>query len=284
MLDQGWKLDYSGRNVHWKGDCHATQGRVLDMVFAEKDWTMKVRESSSDHSQHIAQIGSPLGQVFAVLATRVYAKWLLDIQQRAFKACENNKSASVLDLGTGDSHFLHYLNWKICSKKLHAIDLISNGDIGVQTFIGNIEQGIPRPDASYDVVISSFNIEHIIDIPLYLQEIGRVMTPKGYAIILTENLASWLNIFALVCGYQPFSLTSGFGKPFGNPLCWHSEIYDDALNAGAYEQKLWGVLGHVRVLTPLGYTELFDRAGLRVESTLGSRHSHFVGWKLRRIT
>jgi len=75
---------------------------------------------------------------------------------------------------------------------------------------------LPFPDASFDVVLSFQVIEHVQDVPTYLQEIERVLTPGGYAIISTPDRSSRL-----------FS----FQKPWN---MWHLREYtqkqlDDAL-------------------------------------------------------
>lgn len=56
-----------------------------------------------------------------------------------------------------------------------------------------------------------------------LSEIWRVLKPGGVLVVSTENLASWHNIFALLLGWQPFSLTniSEHGAGIGNPLSSH---------------------------------------------------------------
>lgn len=268
---------------------------------------MKVRVSytttkdgmpEADHTGNLKRV-SPLRRFVGFFAVDTYARQVARLNRRAYEAAETNPEAVVLDLGTGDSKLLHYLNGKIRSTRLHAIDAIDNGDPAVKTFVGNLEDRFPVGDNAYDVVLSSFNIEHIIDVPQYLSEMHRALKPGGYALILTENLASWVNIGALVFGWLPFSMTSMFGRPFGNPFVWHAELYDEQMNEGAYERKLWGVLGHQRVLTLRAYVELFERHGFRLGKRRASpgeadggyafsggfgpkTHSHFIGFKVRK--
>ena len=72
-------------------------------------------------------------------------------------------------------------------------------------------------------MVSNQVIEHLADTDVFVAEIARVLEPGGYAVISTENLASWHNVFALVFGWQPFSLTnvSATCMGLGNPLAVH---------------------------------------------------------------
>lgn len=54
---------------------------------------------------------------------------------------------------------------------------------------------LPFPDASFDVVLSFQVIEHVADVPAYLQEIYRVLSPGGYVLIATPDRSSRLFFF-----------------------------------------------------------------------------------------
>lgn len=62
-------------------------------------------------------------------------------------------------------------------------------------------------------------IERLADTDVFVADLGRVLAPGGYAVVSTENLAGWHNVFALVLGWQPLSLTNvsetrlGLGNP-----------------------------------------------------------------------
>ena len=252
-----------------------------------------------DHSRNLSKL-SPGRRIFGRWAVRIFSDGIETLNKRAFAIMETNPAATVLDLGTGDSKLLLYFSRRIQSKNLHAIDLTDNGVAGVKIFKGNLEEKFPIGDNSYDVVISSQNIEHIIDIPLYCSEIKRVLKPGGYAMILTENLSSWVNIAALVLGWTPFSTTNMFGKALGNPLVWHAELCDEKNIEEAYNKKYWGAVGHQRVLTLRALKQLFTDRGFSIESTfsggyavftgflesffslLDATHSQFIGIKIRK--
>ncbi|MCX6906849.1 MAG: class I SAM-dependent methyltransferase [Verrucomicrobia bacterium] len=191
---------------------------------------------------------------------------------------EPNSSAAVLDVGTGDAELFLWWSERIGSRNLHALDAVSNPHSDrVRTTLAPLDDKWPLADASFDAVISSQNIEHIIDTPLYLSEMHRVLKPGGYVMLLTENLASWANIAALVCGWMPFSLTNMFGYPFGNRLVWHDSLSKDDLSR-FYREKLWGCLGHQRLFTPLALRHLVERHGFQCEAAFGAAYLPFFGW------
>lgn len=253
----------------------------------------------ADHRKNLRNL-SGLKRVFSIVAVKIFNDGLYSLNRRAYAAIENNPKAIVIDLGTGDSELLEYFNKKIKSKNLYGLDLIDNDDSDVKVIISDLEKNLPLKSNSYDVVISSQNIEHIIDLPSYCDEITRILKFGGYAIILTENLASWVNIGALMLGWLPFSMTNMLGLSFGNPLVRHSGLHNEEEIKKAYSKKAWGILGHQRVLTIKAYRDLFEKRGLVIEKTFGGgyglfwglverifsgidkTHSHFIGLKIRK--
>jgi SAM-dependent methyltransferase len=131
-------------------------------------------------------------------------------------------------------------------------------------------------------------IEHLFNTGKFLTEIYRILRKGGYAIISTENLASWHNIFALLFGWQPFSLTniSESTLGIGNPLALHRQ------KKIAFSSWL-----HIRILAYRGLKELFEVSGFKVEKILGAgyyplpsqfaaidaKHSAFLTAKIRKI-
>ena len=71
----------------------------------------------------------------------------------------------------------------------------------------DLNKKFPIKDNSVDVVVSDQVIEHLTDVvDNFVKEIFRILKPEGYAVISTENLSSWNNLFALLFGYGPPSL------------------------------------------------------------------------------
>jgi SAM-dependent methyltransferase len=253
-----------------------------------------------DQSDLRAQIHSPWKRFFAWYVNQAFNGGFDEINRKIRGYFEPNPSAAILDVGTGDAELLLWWADRIGSRDLHALDAITNphGD-RVKTILAPLDGKWPLDDARFDVVISSQNIEHIIDTPLYLDECRRVLKPGGYVVLATENIASWANIAALLCGWMPFSLTNMFGYPLGNRLIWHDNLPKEDLSR-FYREKLWGCLGHQRLFTPLALRQLGERHGFRHEASFGAaylpffgalsrffswldpRHCHFIGIKMRK--
>ncbi len=238
--------------------------------------------------------------MLACYVNKVFNGGLSDLNRRARELLEPNSSAAVLDLGTGDAETFLWWAEHIQSRDLHALDAVPNDHSDrIKTIITSLEQKFPFDDNSFDCVTSSQNIEHIVDTPLYLAEIQRILKPGGYAVILTENLASWANIAALVCGWLPFSSTLMFGYSFGNRLIWHDSLPKTDMSR-FYKEKIWGCLGHQRLFTPFALKQISERHGFRCEAVFGAgyaplfgvlsrwlsrlnpAHCHFIGVKLRK--
>lgn len=65
------------------------------------------------------------------------------------------------------------------------------------------EEDLPFPDESFDLVSSFGVLEHLPYIDRAVNEMYRVLRDEGYILISIPNLASWINRFALLLGYQP---------------------------------------------------------------------------------
>jgi SAM-dependent methyltransferase len=253
-----------------------------------------------DQSHLRAEIHNPWRKLLSWYADQTYNGGMRALNRAVCEHLECNPSATVLDVGTGDGELFLYWSQSIGTGHLYALDAISNQHADrIQTTLANLDGEWPFPDARFDVVISSMNIEHIVDTPLYLHECFRALKDGGYAVILTENLASWANIFATMMGWMPFSLTNMFGYPIGNQLIWHNDLPKEDLSM-FYGKKLWGCLGHQRLFTPLALRQLGERHGFVCEAQWGkgylpfwgimshcmfrmdTRHPHFIGIKLRK--
>lgn len=122
----------------------------------------------------------------------------------------------------------------------------------------------PFEDNYFDLILSSQSIEHLHNTRLFLEECYRCLSPGGQLIVLTENLASWPNIFSLLLGWQPFSSTSMNGLDIGNPWTWHRDNPSNLDFKEKYQERgLTGVVGHSKVLSYRGLKEFLHRTGFR---------------------
>ncbi len=135
---------------------------------------------------------------------------------------------------------------------------------GIHCIIQDVNEKWAIPDDRFDLVLSSQNIEHVHNTRLYLEECRRCLAPGGRVVVLTENLASWVNVGALVFGWQPFSTTNINGWSTGNPLIWHAgEPRDEEFYSTWQDTGVSGTVGHVRVLAWRGLRDLMQLVGFR---------------------
>jgi len=71
---------------------------------------------------------------------------------------------------------------------------------GLQVVCSDLSRGFPFRAKIFDIVFSDQVIEHLIGTDNFAHEVKRILKYDGIAIIGTENLASWPNVFALLIG------------------------------------------------------------------------------------
>lgn len=205
-----------------------------------------------------------------------------------------------LDVGCGEGKLTMEFAKIAKPKEIYGIEIVDEyckeaEKIGISVVKCDLNGKWNFDDNFFDLILSSQNIEHLHNTRLYLEECYRCLKRGGQIIILTENLSSWVNIGALILGWQPFSSTNINGWSLGNPLIWHineqgihTEFMEKFQNIG-----MSGVVGHVRVLAFSGLKELMEKAGFKnvrvftrgylplrglindVLCTIDRRHGHF---------
>jgi SAM-dependent methyltransferase len=136
------------------------------------------------------------------------------------------------------------------------------------------------PNGFFDVVHSNQVIEHLNDVDHFVEEIFRILKPHAYAIISTENLSSWDNLFALALGQQAFSQSISQRRFLGNKM------------SPNYKQKIdTPYFAHRTIFTYYGLQELFQNYGFYVEQivsagylprTLDPVHARYITIKARK--
>lgn len=206
---------------------------------------------------------------------------------------DNDKNAKFLDLGCDDGVWTMKMAKKIGTNFVYGTEILTSSSKkatknGVNVKISDLNQRLPYKDDMFDIVHSNQVIEHLNNTDMFMDEIYRILKPGGYAVISTENLASWHNIFALILGFIPFSLTNISEKKaaIGNPFAPHAGKESTAASS-------WQ---HMRIFTVYGLMDLAKLTGFNVERVLASgyyplgnllsnidkRHSHFFVLKLRK--
>ena len=208
-------------------------------------------------------------------------------------------SLRLLDVGCDDGAWTEELRRKlgVPETQVHGLEIVETRARlararGFDVRTGDLDESWPFEDASFDVVHANQVIEHVTRLDHFVVETRRTLRPDGRAIVCTENLASWHNVFALGLGYQPFSLTNiSTHGPVGNPLALHADE----------SERLPESWQHVHLLSLTALRDLFLAHGFAVESLWGSgyhpfwgrvaarlaalspRHAHFIGIVARRV-
>lgn len=209
-----------------------------------------------------------VGEIIKRVFRKMRKNAVEDYERRILDFMEPSTSfISLLDCGCNDGNWTLELGRRIGNVRLFGIEIVEEqcriaAKKGVHARAGDLNGTFPFQDHSMDIVHANQVIEHIADTDSFIREIRRVLKPRGYAVICTENLASWHNIFSLVLGWQPFSLTNVCESRFqiGNPLA----IHDKETSANP---KSWQ---HQRVFAYRGLRDVFTEHGFEVVNCEGS--------------
>jgi SAM-dependent methyltransferase len=190
---------------------------------------------------------------------RVFQKTSEAVEQAILDACPGRRGGTLLDLGCGEGRLTMALAQRVGSDRVIGVDiwepsLAAARALGVETVRHDMREPLPFADTTIDVVHSNQVIEHLPDTDLFLREIRRVLRPGGYALICTNNLASWHNIASLVIGVQP------------EPCHVSGELWTGLLRSGPMGNSY---PTHLRVFTGRALNELCAHHGLRTDLALG---------------
>lgn len=166
--------------------------------------------------------------------------------------------STLLDLGCGDGALTAAVAARVGARRILGVELAPEAIIqaranGVEVVEADLDSSLPFEDASFDVIHSNQVIEHLSDTDTFLAEIRRLLRPDGYALVSTNNLASWHNIVSLMIGWQPPPCQVSDWVNVGNPM-----NYMEGYNGGRVRQ-------HRRLFTTRALRELAEFHGLRAE-------------------
>jgi ubiquinone/menaquinone biosynthesis C-methylase UbiE len=212
---------------------------------------------------------------------------------------KKNGSAKLLDLGCDDGEFTIETSKIIGTKIVYGLDVVEEKlckaqQRGIKIIQSDLNKELPIKDNFFDVIISNQVIEHLIDVDLFVEEIYRILKPGGYAVISTENLASWHNIFALLLGQQAFSQTISKKSHVGCRLSPHycERTGEWAKNKGPLHNKIFAYGGlkeifelyqfKVESLLGSGYYPMPTRSLMKIAGRIDPRHTHFITIKVKK--
>ena len=184
-------------------------------------------------------------------------------RQTILRMMEPRPGSTLLDVGCADGADTIPLMQRVQAQRTIGLELADKfiepaRARGVDVIQADITAPWPVGDGSIDVVHSNQVIEHVAATDHFMREIRRVLRPSGYAVVSTNNLASWHNIVALILGWQPLPCHVSDEVVVGNPL--------------ALEETRYGVdiHRHLRIFTGRALAGLAQAHGLQVERAVGS--------------
>lgn len=191
---------------------------------------------------------------------------------------EKNQNAYYLDCGSATGELTKKIAGAIDTKHIFGVDrdptyIEKAGKKGVKVEKGDLNEQIPFKDETFDVITAIEVIEHLYNTDVFLQEIYRVLKKGGYAIIGTENLASWHNVFALVLGHQP---STGPHVSSLYPIGFHP-LYQRHI-AGRSSEEIILVDKHINVVTRNALRRLVISHGFLLENEKPSGFYPFSGF------
>lgn len=232
-------------------------------------------------------MGAP-GRALKKLAPLIYLAGRRDCDDAGAHALATGQPVHVMvDVGCGDGEMTQ--RWWRAARAERCIgldflevDMAVARERGIETRKTDLSEPWPVADGECELVVSSQNLEHMHRTMFYASEMYRILQPGGRAVVLTENLASWANIGALLFGWQPFSSTLVDGVSLGSPWIWHADIPKEESHLGdAKANGVVGVLGHVRVLAYRGLKEVMEKSGFEVTRYVGAGYAPLWGWPSR---
>ena len=136
----------------------------------------------------------------------------------------------VLEIGPESTRVAEFVRsrLKLSPHNYHCIELsatsfqlLSKSGTRVEQLDVSTER-FPWPTETFDLVIASEVLEHLLDPDHALEEVHRVLRRGGIFLVTTPNLASWFNRLMLLSGRQPIYTETGtewvFGRaPFVQP-------------------------------------------------------------------
>jgi 2-polyprenyl-3-methyl-5-hydroxy-6-metoxy-1,4-benzoquinol methylase len=151
----------------------------------------------------------------------------------------------LLDIGCGDGSFI--IKFEKCCM-LFGVDISQKAvekakKAGISAFKVDVScEKLPFNDEFFDIVYMGDVIEHLINPDHAVHEVGRVVKSKGFLVLSTPNLASWLNRLLLFLGMQPMFSEVSTVRHFGR----------------LHMRKIQ--MGHS---TPVGHLRLFTNRALK---------------------
>ncbi len=167
----------------------------------------------------------------------------------------------ILELGCGEGSLAYEVK-KISNSQVYGLDLSAEGVAlarkrGILAKRADLNQGIPLPSNTFDLVFSDQLIEHVYDTDFLLKECHRILKRDGHLIIITPNLSFWMNRILFFIGIYPVFLEASLlKKTLGQKFLKRFIVDQEAM-------------GHIRVFNLAALVDILELQGFTVEKRIG---------------
>jgi 2-polyprenyl-3-methyl-5-hydroxy-6-metoxy-1,4-benzoquinol methylase len=107
----------------------------------------------------------------------------------------------ALDFGAGTGRLADDLVRRGSYSEVHAVDLVDYGakkEAGVSWIFADLNERLPVPDSTYDLIVAAEVIEHLENPRFLAREWYRMLRPGGLLVASTPNNESWRSLLSLL--------------------------------------------------------------------------------------
>jgi SAM-dependent methyltransferase len=197
------------------------------------------------------------------LGERIYYRAAEENRRTILRILQPRPGGVLVDVGCADGAHTIRLAERVQAGRVIGLELAEQfiepaRSRGIDIRRTDITERWPLQDASVDVLHSNQVIEHIPETDHFMREVRRVLRPDGYAVVSTNNLASWHNIVALVLGWQPLPSHVSDEVVVGTPFACGETAYGERVHR------------HLRIFTGGALAGLAEAHDLRLDVAVGS--------------
>ena len=145
-----------------------------------------------------------------------------------------NLNGRALDFGAGTGQLAEALLQRGTFSEVHAVDLIdysAENSAGITWVFADLNERLPVPDATYDLIVAAEVIEHLENPRFLAREWHRMLRPGGALVISTPNNESWRSLVSLLARGH-FTAFTGASYPAHITALLRSDILRFLLEAG----------------------------------------------------
>ncbi len=129
-----------------------------------------------------------------------------DIYEKVLEIIQISPDSKILDLGCGEGLFIkRLLKLGIPEKNITGCDMdrFENLDSSFQFIKVNLDEPLPLPEQSFQLVTALEVIEHLENPRALVREMARVLAPGGTAVVSTPNNETFTSLISLALRGYP---------------------------------------------------------------------------------